>query len=159
MSKERQKPLCRFFYLASEAWIVCRLLSKVKNELKKYIIYVTLGLDFYHSCLPIDGRIIIWILKNLTLRDTLSLTLRDTLGRTPKVISNQNLFSRFQLWCWFWCWPFQKNEAIWLALKILGTQSFPLPSDWSGAPSVSQKVTKSLPIRVSPHQIYTLLLL
>ena len=33
--KKRQKPLCRFFYLASEAWIVCRLLSKVKNELKK----------------------------------------------------------------------------------------------------------------------------
>ena len=114
---------------------------------------------FYHSCLPIDGRIIFLILKNLTLRDTLSLNLRDTLGRTPKVISNQNLFSRFQLWCWFWCWPFQKNQAIWLALKILGIQGFPLQSGWSGAPSVNQKVTKFLPIRVSPHQIYTLLLL
>ena len=33
---------------------------------------------------------------NLTLRDTLTLTLRDTLGRTRKVITNQNLFSRFQ---------------------------------------------------------------
>ena len=26
-----------FFYLASEAWIVCRMLSKVKNELEIYI--------------------------------------------------------------------------------------------------------------------------
>ena len=104
---------------------------------------------FYHSCLPIERRIIFWILKNLSLRDTLSLTLKDTLGRTPKVISNQNLFSKFQSWCWFWCWPLQKNQAIWLALKILGTQGFPLQPGWSGASSISQKVTKSLPIRVS----------
>ena len=39
--KKRQKPLYRFFfYLASEAWILCRILSKVKNELKMYIIYI-----------------------------------------------------------------------------------------------------------------------
>ena len=113
---------------------------------------------FYHLCLPIDRRIIFWILKNLNLRDTLSLTLRDTLGRTPKVIRYQNLFSRFQSW-WFWCWPLQKNQAIWLALNILGTQGFPLKPGWSGTSSISQKVTKSLPMRVSPHQIYTLLLL
>ena len=105
--------------------------------------------DFYHSCLPIDRRIILWILKNLSLRNTLSLTLKDILGRTPKVISNQNLFSKFQSWCWFWCWPLQKNRAIWLALKILGTQGFPLQLGWRGASSISQKVTKSLPIRVS----------
>ena len=112
---------------------------------------------FYHSCLPIDGRIIFWILKNLTLRDTLSLTLRDTLGRTPKVISNQNLFSRFQSWCWFWCWPLQKNQAIWLALKILGRQGFPLQPGWSGASSIRQKVTKSPPISLPPPNLYIII--
>ena len=49
---------------------------------------MTLELTF--PCLHIDGRIMFWILNNLTL------TLRDTLERTPKVISNQNSFSRFQ---------------------------------------------------------------
>ena len=114
---------------------------------------------FYHSCLSIDRRIILWILKNLSLRNTLSLNLKDTLGRTPKVISNQNLFSKFQSWCWFWCWPLQKNQAIWLALKILGTQGFPLQPGWSGASSISQKVTKSLPIRVSllPLNLYIII--
>ena len=35
-----------FFYLASEAWIVCRILSKVKNELKIHIIYIgDFGID------------------------------------------------------------------------------------------------------------------
>ena len=29
-----------FFYLASETWIVCRILLKVKNELKIHIIYI-----------------------------------------------------------------------------------------------------------------------
>ena len=56
---------------------------------------MTLGLTFLS--LMSNGRIIFSILKNLTLRVTLSLTLRDTLGRTPKVTSNQSLFSRFQL--------------------------------------------------------------
>ena len=46
---------------------------------------MTLGLTFLS--LMSNGRIIFSILKNLTLR--------DTLGRTPKVISNQNLFCRF----------------------------------------------------------------
>ena len=156
--KRKTKATCRFFYLASEAWIVCRLLSKVKTELKNINnLFVWLwDWHFYHSCLPIDGRIIFWILKNLTLRDTLSLTLRDTLRRTPKVISNQNLFSRFQLWCWFWCWPLQKNQAIWLALKILGTQDFPLQPGWSGASSISQKVPNPYPWESPPHQIYIL---
>ena len=49
---------------------------------------------FYYSCLYIDGRIMFWFLKNL------SLTLRGTLERVPKVISNQDLFSWFQSWCW-----------------------------------------------------------
>ena len=42
----------------------------------------------------------------LNFKRLISLTLRDTLKRTPKVISNQNLFSRFQTWCWFWCWSY-----------------------------------------------------
>ena len=32
--KKEKTHFADFFYLASEAWIVCRLLSKVKNELK-----------------------------------------------------------------------------------------------------------------------------
>ena len=105
---------------------------------------------FYHSCLPTDRRIIFLNFKKLHLRDTLSLTLRDTLGRTPKVISNQNLFSRFQSCYWIWCWPLQKNQAIWLVLKISGTQGFLLQPGCSCDSSISQKVTKPLPIRVSP---------
>ena len=52
-----------------------------------------------------------------------------------------------------------KESSNLLALKILGTQGFPLQPGRSGGSSISQKVTKSLPIRVSPHQICTLLLL
>ena len=85
----------------------------------------------------------------LNFKKLISLTLRDTLKRTPKVISNQNLFSRLQSWCWFWCWSWclifvQKNQAIWLALKIFGLQGFSLQPVWVSAPSISQKVTKSL---------------
>ena len=125
--KKRQKPLCRFFYLASEAWIVCRILWKVKNELKMYIItYVTLGLTFLSLMSAYWWKNYILNFKKL-----ISLTLRDTLKRTQKVISNQNLFRRFQSWCWFWCWSWclnfvSKNQAIWLAFKILGLQSFSL---------------------------------
>ena len=68
----------------------------------------------------------------LNFKKLISLTLRDTLKRTPKVISNQNLFSRLQSWCWFWCWSWclnfvWKNQAIWLALKILELQGFSNP--------------------------------
>ena len=52
------------------------------------------GWPFYHSCLHIDGRIMFWILKNI------SLTLRDTLERTPEAISNQNFSGRFLSWYW-----------------------------------------------------------
>ena len=45
---------------------------------------------FYDSCLHNDRKSMLWILK------IVSLTLRDTLEWTPKVISNQNSFSRFQ---------------------------------------------------------------
>ena len=51
----------------------------------------------------------------LNFKKVLSLTWRNTLKRTPKVISNQNLFSRFQSWCWFWCWSWclkKQNQAI-----------------------------------------------
>ena len=40
----------------------------------------------------------------LNFKKLISLTFRDALKRTPKVISKQNLFSRFQSWCLFWCW-------------------------------------------------------
>ena len=46
-----------FFYLALEAWIVCRILSKVKNELEIYIIYICdFGIDFSitHVCILME---------------------------------------------------------------------------------------------------------
>ena len=58
--KKDKSHFADFFYLASEAWIVCRLLSKVKNELKIYLIYICdfdisithmWDWHFYHSCL------------------------------------------------------------------------------------------------------------
>ena len=55
--KRKTKATCRFFYLASEAWIVCRLLSKVKNELKKYIIYLYdfgIGMSITHVYLLME---------------------------------------------------------------------------------------------------------
>ena len=97
--KKDKSHFADFFYLASEAWIVCRILSKVKNELKIYIIYIC---DFRTDIFI--THVCVWILKKL-----ISLTLRDTLERTPKVISDQNLFSRFQSWCWFWCWSWCLN--------------------------------------------------
>ena len=97
--KKDKSHFADFFYLASEAWIVCRILSKVKNELKIYIIYIC---DFRTDIFI--THVCVWILKNL-----ISLTLRDTLERIPKVISDQNLFSRFQSWCWFWCWSWCLN--------------------------------------------------
>ena len=54
---KRQKPLCRFLYRASEAWIVCRILSKVKNGLKIYIIYISdFGIDISitHVCILME---------------------------------------------------------------------------------------------------------
>ena len=68
------------------------IFNRIKNT---YNVHICLwDWHFYHSCLHIDVGIMFSILKNL------SLTLRDTLERTPKVISNQNWFSRFQSWCW-----------------------------------------------------------
>ena len=64
--KKDKSHFADFFYLASEAWIVCRILSKVKNELKIDIIYICdFGIDISQSCLHIDARIIFWILRNL----------------------------------------------------------------------------------------------
>ena len=40
---------------------------------------------FYHPCLPIHRTILFWILKNLTLRVTLSLTLRDIWEKLQKL--------------------------------------------------------------------------
>ena len=100
---------------------------------------------FYHSCLHIDRKIMFWILKSF------SLTLRDTLERTPKVISDQNSFSRFQSWCWFRCWNLlSKNQANWLALKILVSQDFPLPSHQSNSDQISTHQS-------SPHPMFYVL--
>ena len=52
-----------------------------------------------------------------------------------------------------------KESSNLIGLEVLGKQGFQLQPGWRGASSISQKVTKSLPIRVSPHQVYTLLLL
>ena len=38
--KKDKSHFADFFCLASEAWIVCTILSKVKNELKIHIIYI-----------------------------------------------------------------------------------------------------------------------
>ena len=94
----------------------------------------------------------------LNFKKLISLTLRGTFKRPPKVLSNQNLLSRFQSWCWFWCWSclnfVQKNYAVWLVLKILGPQRILLQPGWVSAPLISQKVTKSPPTPF-PQQIFT----
>ena len=55
--KQRQSHFEDFFYLASEALIVCRRLSKVKNELKICIIYICdFGIDISitHVCILME---------------------------------------------------------------------------------------------------------
>ena len=79
--KKDKSHFADFFYLASEAWIVCRILSKVKNELKIYIIYICdFGIDISitHVCILMEE--LYFEFKKL-----ISLTLRDTLERTPKL--------------------------------------------------------------------------
>ena len=58
--KKTKTPLQIFFYLASEAWIVCRILSKVKNELKIYIIYICDFRNYItltHVCILMEGTL------------------------------------------------------------------------------------------------------
>ena len=69
-----------FFYLASEAWIVCRLLPKVKNELKIYLIYIC-DFEIDISITHVWYWLKIYIFK---FKKLICLTLRDTLERTPK---------------------------------------------------------------------------
>ena len=47
-----------------------------------------------HSCLNIDAKIMFWILKKY------KLNFKGHLKTTSKAISNQNVFCRFQSWCW-----------------------------------------------------------
>ena len=98
--KERQKPICRSFLLGT--WNLNSMQVIIRSKKRIKIIWLW-DWHFYLLRLHIDKRIMFWILNNL------SLTLRDTFERTPKVISNQNLFSRFQSWCWFWCWSWCLN--------------------------------------------------
>ena len=51
--KKDKSHFADFFYLASEAWIVCRILSKVKNELKIYIIYIY-DISITHVCILME---------------------------------------------------------------------------------------------------------
>ena len=145
--KERQKPICRSFLLGTWNLNSMQVIIRSKKRIKITWLW---DWHFYLLRLRIDKRIMFWILNNL------SLTLRDTFERTPKVISNQNLFSRFQSWCWFWCWSWclnfvYKNQTIWLTSNILGLQGFLLQPGWVSAPLISQKVTKSPPTQ----QIFT----
>ena len=76
-----------FLYLA---WAVCRLLSKVENESKTYIMYIfDVAIDIFitHVCI---------LMEELCFQ--LSLALRETLEKNPNIINNQNLFNRFQPW-------------------------------------------------------------
>ena len=47
----------------------------------------------------------------------------------------------------------QKNQIIWIALEIFRLQGFPLQPGWGGTPPISQKLTKTPPIRVLPSNI------
>ena len=85
--KKGKSQFADLFYLAPESWTVCKLVSEVKSGLK----FCDFGIDISITYVWILMKELFWILNNL------SLTLRDTLEGTPKVISNQNLFSRFQL--------------------------------------------------------------
>ena len=52
--KKGKRHFADFLYLASETWIVCRLLSKVKNELKIYIIDMCdfrIDISISHVCI------------------------------------------------------------------------------------------------------------
>ena len=101
VKRKTKKQFADLFYLASEAWTVCRLLSEVENELKLCDFGIDISITYV--CILMKELCFEFYINNL------SLTLRDTLERTPKVITNQNLFSTFQSWCWFWCWSWCWN--------------------------------------------------
>ena len=55
--KKDKSHFADFFYLASEAWIVCRILSKVKNDLKLYKIYICdfeIDISVTHVCILME---------------------------------------------------------------------------------------------------------
>ena len=110
---------------------------------------------FYHSCLHIDGRIMFWILTNL------SLTLRDTLESTPKVNSNKNYSVGFshdaELSYKRWIQKVNLSGAI-LCKRQKEPQGFQLQLGSGGTPPISKKVTNSPPMRVPHTNIYILLM-
>ena len=111
------------------------------------------GWHFYHSCLQLDGRIMFWILKNI------SLTLRVTLERTLEAISNQNLFCRFQSWCWTTIQKMNYKDKTFLE-KLFGKESSSLIGlENFGAAGFSiigrfEWYSKSPPIRVPPTDFW-----
>ena len=55
--KKDKSQFADFFYLTPEAWTACRLLLKIKNELKIHIMYIwVLGLDIFvtHVCILME---------------------------------------------------------------------------------------------------------
>ena len=57
VTKKKKVALQIFFYLASEAWIVCRTLLKLKNELKINIIYIRdfeIDISTTHVCILME---------------------------------------------------------------------------------------------------------
>ena len=57
VKKKTKSTLQIFFYLVSEGGIVCRILSKVKNELKIDIIYICvfgIGIPITHVCIVME---------------------------------------------------------------------------------------------------------
>ena len=104
----------------------------------------------------------------LNFKKLISLTFRDALKRTPKVISKQNLFSRFQSWCLFWCWSWcsilcnRIKQSGW-PWKFWGCRVFHYSLVGLVLP-LSVKKRPNLPWPPTPtnfyiHQVFTLLLL
>ena len=110
---------------------------------------------FYHSCLHIDGRIMFWILTNL------SLTLRDTLESTPKVNSNKNYSVGFshdaELSYKRWIQKVNLSGAI-LCKRQKEPQGFQLQLGSGGTPPLVKKWPILHPWESPTPNIYILLM-
>ena len=119
------------------------------------------GWHFYHSCLHIDERIVLNF-KNL------SLTIRDTLEGTPEVISNQNLLSRFQSWCWTAIRKINSKDKAFLenfcvnessnltGLENFWAAGFSITARFGGTPTISHHTPPNLPPPPPPPNLYNL---
>ena len=110
-----------------------------------------------HSCLHIDAKIMLWILKKY------KLNFKGHLKTTSKAISNQNLFCRFQSWCWTVIQTMNSEDKTFLerfcvteSSNLIDLENFAVTGftimgrlGW-----YDQKMTKS-PSSESRHQIFT----